>query len=456
MNDDLSLLRDYAHRGAEEAFAALVSRYVDLVYSVALRQVRDLHLAEEVTQVAFIILARKAKSLGPKTILPGWLCRTARYTSANALTIQRRRQRREHEAHMQSTLNQPESEAWQQISPLLDQAMEQLGRGDHDAIVLRFFRGLHFREVGAALGVGEDAAKMRVNRALEKLRRFFAKRGVVSSTTMIAEAMSTYSVQAAPAALANSLAGLAVLKGAAATGSTLALINGGLKIMAWTKISTAAVGVAVVGLATFSVIQHQRQVLLQGKTQSLQQQVDDLQTENERLSALALQVSNAQPQPNDSGLELLRLRGEVGVLRQRSNELQNLLAKAASSQPRTAESPSESRPAPPLPADYPRTPDGAATNIFNAWARGDWESFLTNYAQSGVPREFYDQMFTDQMRSNLAGMRILSMGQPTNGFGPNHYFVPYKIQFQDGSQKEFRLSVKQDPRTQRWYFDGGF
>jgi hypothetical protein len=73
-----------------------------------------------------------------------------------------------------------------------------------------------------------------------------------------------------------------------------------------------------------------------------------------------------------------------------------------------------------------------------------------------VPREFYEQMFTAQMRSNLAGMQILSLGQPTNGFGPNHYFVPYKVQFQDGSQKEFRLSVKQDPRSQRWYFDGGF
>ena len=105
MNDDLTLLREYARGNSEEAFAALVTRHVNLVYSVALRQVRDPNLAEEITQAVFIILARKAGSLGPKTIVSGWLCRTARYASANALTIQRRRQHREQEAFMQSQLD---------------------------------------------------------------------------------------------------------------------------------------------------------------------------------------------------------------------------------------------------------------------------------------------------------------------------------------------------------------
>src|SRR5580704_8004435 len=115
--EDMELVRDYARRGSEEAFATLVSRHVNLVYSVALHQLRDAHLAEEVTQAAFIILARKAGSLGAKTILPAWLCRTAQYAAADALRSQRRRQKREQEVYMQSLLNEPETDsaAWAHI-----------------------------------------------------------------------------------------------------------------------------------------------------------------------------------------------------------------------------------------------------------------------------------------------------------------------------------------------------
>ena len=245
-NDDLTLLREYARSHSESAFASLVECHVNLVHSVALRQVRDPHLAEDVTQAVFIILARKAGTLGDNTILSGWLCRVTRYVSCRALRGEWRRQQREQEAYMQSTLNKPPSETWMQIAPLLDAAMEKLNRKDHDALVLRYFENKNFSEVGLALGASEDTARMRVNRALEKLRKFFSKRGIDSTTAVIAEQISANSVQASPVALAKSVTAAAIAKGAAASGSILTLVKGALKIMAWTKAKMAiAVGVGV-------------------------------------------------------------------------------------------------------------------------------------------------------------------------------------------------------------------
>ena len=143
----------------------------------------------------------------------------------------------------------PESEAWRQISPLLDDAMGRLGEKDRNAIVLRFFENKNLREVGLALGASEDAAIMRVNRALEKLRKFFTKRGVTHSAAIIAGAVSANSVHAAPVTLAKTISAVALAKGAAASTSTLTLIKGALKIMAWTKAKTAIVAAAAAILA---------------------------------------------------------------------------------------------------------------------------------------------------------------------------------------------------------------
>src|SRR5271154_4414669 len=137
--DDIALLREFAATESEAAFGALVARHLNLVYSVALRSVGNGHSSQEISQAVFIILARKAKSLGSKTILSGWLYQTTRLTAANHLRGEIRRQKREQEAFMQSTLNESESDAWRQIAPILDDAISKLGAKDRDAIVLRFF-----------------------------------------------------------------------------------------------------------------------------------------------------------------------------------------------------------------------------------------------------------------------------------------------------------------------------
>src|SRR5579862_4294258 len=257
MSDDMDLVREYARGKSEAAFADLVSRHVNLVYSVAFRQVRDPHLAEEITQTVFIILARKAATLSPKTVVSGWLYRTTRYASARALTMQRRRQCREQKAYMRSQLKDTDADTWMEIEPLLDAAVAELVEKDQNTVVLRFFEGRNFKDIGSLIGTSEAGAKMRVNRALEKMRTFFSKRGLVVSTVSIAGAISAHSVQAAPIGLASSVTGLAV-KG---TTSTLALVETTLKYMTWAKIKTATLfcilAIAAAGTATVTV-QHLR------------------------------------------------------------------------------------------------------------------------------------------------------------------------------------------------------
>ncbi len=240
--DDLALLREYAARNSEAAFETLVSRRVGFVYAAALRQVRDPHLADEITQAVFIILAQKAGRISDKTILAGWLFKTTRFAAIAQTRELVKRQQRELEVQMQTELQSAAPDPlWEKMSPLLDEALASLGETDRQAVLLRFFENKSLAEVGSHLGTGEDTARKRVSRALEKLHRYFNQRGVSSTTAIIAGAMSANSVQAAPVALANSVTAVAIAKGAAASGSTLTLIKGALKIMAWTKAKTAIV-----------------------------------------------------------------------------------------------------------------------------------------------------------------------------------------------------------------------
>ena len=248
-SQDTELLRQFVRENSDEAFAALVSRHLNLVYSAALRKTGSPVAAEEVTQAVFVILARKANGLLQHTALSGWLYQAARLTAANFLRTEIRRARREQEAYMQSLANQTEPEIWPQIMPLLEDAMGRLGEKDRNALALRFFEGKSFQEIGTAFGVSENAARKRTNHALEKLRTYFSQSGVTSTTETIAEAISARSVQAAPVALAKSVTAVAIVKGSIAAASTLTLVKGTIKVMTYAKLRAAIVVTTVMLLA---------------------------------------------------------------------------------------------------------------------------------------------------------------------------------------------------------------
>jgi RNA polymerase sigma factor (sigma-70 family) len=203
MISERDLLRQFAEDGNEAAFAEVVRRYADLVYSVALRLTSgNLTLADDVAQLVFIDLARKAGRLSRHPALAGWLHTAARYNALRLIRGEQRRQMREQEAMlMPENISTPEPD-WAQLRPWLDEAIGQLKQADAEAILLRFFQGRSHAEVGAALGLSEDSERKRVERALEKLRHYFSRKGVRASSALLAAAMTSNAVQAAPVGVA--------------------------------------------------------------------------------------------------------------------------------------------------------------------------------------------------------------------------------------------------------------
>jgi RNA polymerase sigma factor (sigma-70 family) len=238
----MHLMREYAEHDSETAFAELVHRHINLVYSVALRHVGNSHDAQDITQAVFVIFAKKAASLRQRTNLTGWLYETTRFTSRQLSRTRARQQAREQEAYVQSTLNNPETEStWRQLAPLLEDAMSRLSEKERALVALRFFENKSAAETAARLGIQEWAAHKRAARAMEKLRLIFVKRGIASTTATIAGAISANSVQAAPVTLAKMATAVALTKGATPSVPTLTLIKGAWKIMTWTKAKMAIV-----------------------------------------------------------------------------------------------------------------------------------------------------------------------------------------------------------------------
>ena len=322
MTPDSELLHRYADTRSEEAFAELVQRHVNLVYSAALRQVNgDAHLAQDVAQTVFTDLARKAGSLARREVLTGWLYTSAHFAAAKIVRTENRRRNRE-EQFMRESIHETAPEVgrvtpcapdWEKIRPSLDEVMHELKEADREAILLRYFENRAFAEIGGKLGLNENAARMRVERALEKLRAVFLRRGV-AATTALASVIPANAVQIAPAGLAATLTSASL--SAAGTG-TLTL----LKLMTMTKLKLSLSALVVAGATTALVVQHQTQIKLREEDQSLRKHSMQLETTNERLTKLVAHSGPSEPPPN----ELLRLRGEVGVLQQQNQELARLL-----------------------------------------------------------------------------------------------------------------------------------
>jgi RNA polymerase sigma factor (sigma-70 family) len=201
---DWELLQEYAKHRSESAFAELVQCHLNWVYSSALRQVGDPHLAKDVTQSVFILLARKAGHLRPGTIVSGWLFRTTRFVASRALRSEYRRKAREQIASAMSTTTSSDDNEiiWDQLAPHLDQAVAALSKIDRTAILLRFYEKRTLREVGEHLGISEDAAKKRVTRAVEKMRASLTRRGLVPGGAGLVTVLAEQTVKAAPANLA--------------------------------------------------------------------------------------------------------------------------------------------------------------------------------------------------------------------------------------------------------------
>jgi RNA polymerase sigma factor (sigma-70 family) len=202
---DRDLLRSYAERGDEAAFAQLVAAHVDLVYSAALRQVGNRQMAEDVTQAVFILLAKKARSLKPETILPAWLHRATRFTSLNAVKREKRRAYHERRAAEMSSYAMTSGASTQALAPMLDEGIARLNERERAAIILRFFERRSVAETGAALGISEEAAGMRISRALQKLRLFFRDRQLSLKPVEVGAVISVMAIRSAPAGLAASV-----------------------------------------------------------------------------------------------------------------------------------------------------------------------------------------------------------------------------------------------------------
>jgi RNA polymerase sigma factor (sigma-70 family) len=316
---DQQLLSDYAGQRTETAFAELVRRHVDFVYSAAVRMVRDAHLAEDVTQGVFVALAQNARQLTDRPVLSGWLHRTAQNLAANVVRADVRRRVREQEAAAMNELIAPDA-SWEHLAPQLDAALGELAEPDRDALLLRYFERKSAQEMAQILGISDEAAQKRVTRAVERLRDYFSKRNVTIGASGLAVLISANAVQSAPVGLAAAISA-AALAGTAVSSSTFLAATKTIAMTTIQKTLITATLAVVAGAGIYEARQvaqlreqnqtlHEQQAPLAEQIQQLQNNFADA---TNRLADLA--TENLRLKSNPHELELLKLRGEVTQLK---------------------------------------------------------------------------------------------------------------------------------------------
>ena len=330
MLNDSELLHHYTADHSEDAFAALVQRYLNLVYFAALRRTNgDAPLAQDVTQQVFAALAGHATALRHHTVLTGWLYVTTRHAAANAMRAELRRLRREQEAQaMQETSPSPDQSAdWNHLRPQLDHALDALNERDRMAVLLRFFENRPFAEIGATLRVSEDTARVRVARALDKLRAVLVRRGITSTAAALGVILANQSAIAVPPGLAASVTGFVLTNPlAASAGSTAAAFNL-WHFMSSTKIVIAAASVAV-GLALSSALYerheaHRAQAALAvagqenaGLHDRLQREATQIEETERKLRADEALVASLQQNADEAARKAATQAAQVATARQ--------------------------------------------------------------------------------------------------------------------------------------------
>ncbi|MEO6568889.1 MAG: sigma-70 family RNA polymerase sigma factor, partial [Opitutaceae bacterium] len=254
MPTDGELLRSYVEEGSQDAFATLVQRHLNLVYRAALRRVGgDAHSAHDVVQKVFVDLARKARSLSDRPNLAGWLYTGTRFAAGEIVRGERRRRAQEQEAQNMHELENRAEIPGERLDPVLDEVMDLLNERDRDAVLLHFFEGLTFQAVGETLSVSADAARMRVNRSLERLRSELARRGVASTAIALATVLSTQSGYSVPSAMAGSVVRQVLLNAGAAPVTAATWLERLLR-MAKSSPGMSSVAVAVTTVAVVAFV----------------------------------------------------------------------------------------------------------------------------------------------------------------------------------------------------------